>query len=70
MNTTGARIKAARLAAKLTQAEAVALVGVHQSNWSEWEHDQHPPTVASLKRIGKALKHPWHLLVGDEEEIA
>ncbi len=66
MKTTGQRIRAARLAAKLTQANAAALAGVFQPNWSAWENDHNRPNVPSLMRIGLAVGQPWYLLVNDE----
>ena len=39
-NPTPTEIKAARLAAGLTQTQAAALVYVHPRNWQKWEADK------------------------------
>lgn len=55
--TIGTRIRAAREAAGLTQAELADRVGsgLTQSHLSQLEADKHEPTLAMLRRLAAAL---------------
>jgi len=48
------RIKAARLAAGLTQLDAANAVGCHVTRWSSWERGIEP-RLQSLGKIAKVL---------------
>jgi len=47
-------IVAARLAAKMSQAELAHAIGTSQSRISKWERGQETPRVDALRRIAKA----------------
>lgn len=51
----GKAIRAARLAAELTQEEAAARAGVRQSDWSQFERGRGVSLFGSLPKIAKAL---------------
>lgn len=53
--TTGERIKAARVAAGLTQAELSSKLEVPFQSVSQWERGTRNPKLATIKRIAKAL---------------
>lgn len=50
------KIKAARLAAGLTQIQLAEAVGCTQKDISRWESGKHEPSISTLKRIAQALK--------------
>lgn len=52
------KIKAAREAAGLTQAELAAKLGTIQQNVSRWEKGAYQPKLATLRRIAEALEVP------------
>lgn len=70
MNTTGNRIRAARLAARLSQAELAAEIGLDQSNLSRIENGDRSIRVEDLLRIAKALRVSAASLLGDEATAA
>ena len=50
------RIKKARIAARLTQAQAAKRCGWHQSQWARFENGGYAaPTIASFRKAAKAL---------------
>ena len=53
--TTGQRIKAARKAAGLTQADLANKVGVPYQSIGQWERDERNPKLETLERIAAAL---------------
>jgi transcriptional regulator with XRE-family HTH domain len=63
--TTGAKIRAAREAAGLTQAELAEAAGTRQSHLSAVETDRHEVTIAMLQRLASALGVAWRDLAGD-----
>ncbi len=50
----GEKLKAARIAAGLTQQQAVDKSGVHQANLSQFEGDAKTPTLATLYKLAAA----------------
>lgn len=56
--TTGARIKAARKAAGMTQAELAAKLGISFQSIGQWENDLRNPKIGTLNKIAKALGVP------------
>jgi ribosome-binding protein aMBF1 (putative translation factor) len=52
------RIRDARKAVKLTQAELAAAAGIQQSHISRIERGEHSPTRLTLERIAKATGYP------------
>lgn len=62
----GARIKAARVAAGMTQADLAAAVGVSRSAVAQWETERAGQVNANLARIAEVLGvSAQHLLTGD-----
>lgn len=53
--TTGARIKAARKAAGMTQAELAAKLGISFQSVAQWENDLRNPKYETLQKIASAL---------------
>lgn len=53
--TTGARIKAARKAAGMTQAELAAKLGISFQSVAQWENDLRNPKYETLQKIANAL---------------
>lgn len=53
--TTGARIKAARKAAGMTQAELASRLGIPYQSIGQWENDLRNPKYESLQKIASAL---------------
>ena len=54
--TIGQRIRAARLAAGMTQLDVARKTGIRANNISSIECGKHPtPTVTTLKRLAAAL---------------
>ena len=53
--TIGGTIRAARLAAGLTQTELADRLGTAQANVSGWETGQRRPTPESLFAVGRVL---------------
>ncbi len=47
-------VLAARLAAKMTQAELARAIGTSQSRVSRWERGEEAPRVEALRRIARA----------------
>jgi len=65
----GARIKAARIAAGLTQEGLADLVGVSRSAVAQWETDRAGQVGGNLARIAEALAvSVGHLLTGGPRE--
>ncbi len=59
----GEKIRAARVAAKLSQAEASQRAGIRQASWSDIETGKQDPTSTVLRRIARALRvSPGELL--------
>jgi transcriptional regulator with XRE-family HTH domain len=55
MGAIGARIRAARLAAGLSQESAAAVSGVGYKRWQEIEGGSANPTIRTLDRIATTL---------------
>lgn len=51
----GAAVRAARLAAEVSQEELALMAGVERSHMGKIERGQHMPTLALALRIAKAL---------------
>lgn len=61
--TMGKAIRKARRAAKLTQIAVAEAVGVEQGTVSQWEADQHRPSIDRLLSLADLLNcHPSELL--------
>ncbi len=59
----GRRIRAARLAASLTQEEAAARAGVDYKRWQRLEQGAANPTVLTLDRVARAMGvDVWRML--------
>jgi transcriptional regulator with XRE-family HTH domain len=54
--TLGARLRQARQAAGLTQAQAAERAGVGRSRLAEWESDMHPPRTDALAKLAAAYR--------------
>lgn len=65
--TLGQRIKAARIAVDLTQAELAKKLGVSDKAVSGWERDQYSPESKLLPRIRDVLGITYDLLIDGEE---
>lgn len=50
-----AKMKAARIAKGLSQAQLAEKVGCTQKDVSRWESGAHEPSIASLKKLAAAL---------------
>ena len=67
--TTGQRIKAARKAAGITQAELADRLGISYVGVSQWENDLRNPKIETLQRIATALEIPvWQLIPATDQE--
>lgn len=55
MTPTPAKIRSARLAAGMTQAEAAERAGWKQPTWAAFEAGRYSPTLGTLERIAKTL---------------
>jgi transcriptional regulator with XRE-family HTH domain len=61
--TLAERLKAARVLAGLTQAEAAVVAEIGQSYWSEVEAGKRDPSTATLARLAKGVgRHARELL--------
>lgn len=58
------RIRAARLAQKMSQVELASAIGVTKQSISNWENDNIQPSVDMLARISKALSTTTDYLLG------
>lgn len=65
--TTGQRIRAARLAAGLSQVDLAARLDPpdQQCNISTWESGRFEPTLATLRRLAKGIGCKVAELVGE-----
>jgi DNA-binding XRE family transcriptional regulator len=62
----GARIRALRLAAGLTQAELARRTGIHRPNIARVEAGRHTPSLETLARLATAIGVPTtRVLIGD-----
>lgn len=62
----GARVRALRLAAGLTQAELARRTGIHRPNIARVEAGRHTPSLETLARLAAAIGVPTtRVLVGD-----
>jgi len=63
--TLASRLRAARAAANLTQDQAAAAAGIHQSYLSLLESGARTePTLSTLRRVAAALGRPLAELIG------
>lgn len=65
----GQRIKAARQAAGMTQADLAEILKVPFQSISQWERGYRNPKLDTLNRISKALGCPVNVLVDDSESF-
>lgn len=65
--TTGARIKAARKAAGMTQAELANRLGIPYQSIGQWENDLRNPKFETLQKIASALGISVAELLGKEK---
>lgn len=63
----GERIKNARIAANITQAELAKRLGVAYQNIGQWESGKRNPKLDTLQKIAKALNVPVARLYGLED---
>ena len=62
-------IREARKAAKITQAELAAKLGINRATLSKYESGSIEPSVPQLKKIAQALQlECWSDLVSDDEK--
>lgn len=66
----GQRVKQAREAERLTQAELGAAVGVTSATVSRWEDAIPPPGTRQLEKLSGALGRPLEWFLGKTEETA
>lgn len=66
--TTGARIKAARKAAGMTQAELAAKLGISFQSVAQWENDLRNPKYETLQKIALALGMSVSQLLSDDQQ--
>ena len=66
--TTGQRIRAARKAAGLTQAELAKILNIPFQGISQWERDVRNPKYKTLQNLANALGVEWTDLVPEEEQ--
>lgn len=66
MGEIGQRIKEARVAAKMTQAEVAEAMGVHQTTISQWETGLQSPKVTVLRRLAVVLNCGVYDLMADD----
>ena len=52
----GEKLRAARLAAGMTQGQLAEKVGCHQKDISRWENGQREPVASTLKKLAQALE--------------
>lgn len=65
MTDAASRIRAARAAAGLTQAEAATRAGMARTNWLRLEQRTHDPRLSTLRRVRDALGCSWEALLGE-----
>lgn len=65
--TTGARIKAARKASGMTQAELANRLGIPYQSIGQWENDLRNPKFETLQKIANALGITVLYLMGDPD---
>lgn len=68
--TTGDRIRAARKAAGLTQAEVCKRLGVGSTTVNQWERGKREPKMITVKRIAAAIGCPLSVLTGETPDGA
>ena len=59
----GEKLKAARLAAGLTQAQLAEKVGCQQRDISRWENGLREPVASTLKKLAEAIGCSMDVLV-------
>lgn len=57
--STGERIKAARIAAHMTQADLAEILGVAYQNIGQWESGKRNPKIDTIFKIAEALGVSW-----------
>ncbi len=62
----GARLRALRLAAGLTQAELARRTGIHRPNIARVEAGRHTPSLETLARIAKAIGVPTTRVLSED----
>ena len=67
-NSFGARLRALRKRAGLTQEQLAEAVGVHINNVSRWEKDEFIPKTLKIKAIAEALGVPETVLLNGQPE--
>ena len=64
----GSKLRAARLANGLTQAELARRANVRERQIIRWENDQHVPRAGSVKAVARVLGVPMASLFSDDED--
>lgn len=64
--TLGSKIKAARVSAKMTQADLAIKVGVKNTTISNWENDVSKPDIDSVVSLCDALKTPSSYFIAEQ----
>lgn len=62
-NSFGDALRAARIAADLSQTEAAGRAGLKQSNWSKYENGEHIPSIRKANRMAQAIGVSLHELI-------
>lgn len=65
---SGDRLRAARQARGLTQAELAHRTHVRERQIIRWENEQHVPRADAVARLARALKTPVASLFSDADE--
>lgn len=70
MKTIGERVKHARMACAMTQAELATTTGIEEATISRIESNKASPRQSTVKKLAAALNaDPGWLLVGDQVEL-
>lgn len=76
VNVNGKQIVAARLAARMSQAQLARTIGSTEKNISRWENGQNQPRLSSVAAIASATGHDIDFFLSgstegeDDEEAA
>lgn len=70
VTVNGGKIKEARLAADMSQAQLARAIGSTEKNIQRWENDRNQPRVSSVALIAKATGHEidFFLIASSEAE--
>lgn len=67
--TTGERIKVARKAVGMTQAELAKKLGISYVGVSQWENNLRNPKLETIQKIANALNVPFTSLLDEDSDI-